>query len=208
MVADSGFSRDRYYQLSSRSLRDFAARLDVRRKRREEPLDQLLVAHKRENNKEFSMTVLKPARLIGTVAVLAAIPLLSAVAQTQSPAPAETSPPPAVTKPETTMPPAQRPATSPASVPDKAVTAPGKQHPLVGLAAISSDGSNLGSVQKVVAGPDGKASAIHLKVGGFLGFGGKVVAITSSKFNRSGDKIQVGMTADEISKLPEAKEVN
>jgi len=56
------------------------------------------------------MTVLKPVRLLWTVAVLATFPLLSAIAQTQSPAPPATSPPPAATKPETTMPPAQRPA--------------------------------------------------------------------------------------------------
>ncbi len=145
------------------------------------------------------MTVLKPARLLGTLAVLATIPLLSAVAQTQSPGSADTAAPPAVTKPEATMPPAQKQA-SPPSLPDKTATA--------GLAVISSDGSKLGAVQSVATGPDGKVSAIRLKVGGFLSFGGKIVAIPASKFTRSGDTINLSMTADEVSKLPEAKELN
>jgi hypothetical protein len=70
----------------------------------------------------------------------------------------------------------------------------------------SSDGSRLGSVQSVNAEPDGKVKAIHIKSGGFLGFGGKMVAIPEGKFTRSGDNVQLGLTADEVSKLPEVKE--
>jgi hypothetical protein len=148
------------------------------------------------------MTVLRSARLLGTVAVLATIPLLSAVAQTQSPAPTDTAPPPAATKSESTAPPAQGQVTPP-NLPGKTATAPTTQKPSVGLAVISSDGSKLGSVERVAAGSDGK-DAIHFKTGGFLGFGGKIVAIPAGKFTRSGDTIKLSMTADEVSKLPEA----
>jgi len=149
------------------------------------------------------MPLLKPARVLGTAAVLAAIPLLSAIAQTQS-APTDSSPPPAATKPETSMPPAQRQANPPTSPNDR--TAPAKVNPLVGLSVLSSDGSKLGTVRSVATGPDGKAAAIVLKTGGFLGFGGKVVSIPAAKFARKGDSIQVGMSADEVSQLPEAKD--
>jgi hypothetical protein len=103
------------------------------------------------------------------------------------------------------MPPpaAQKPAPTPG---DKSATAPAKADPLMGLSVFSSDGSKLGSVQSVRSGPDGKATAIHIKTGGFLGFGGKIVAIPEGKFTKTGDRVQLSMTADEVSKLPEVME--
>ena len=61
-------------------------------------------------------------------------------------------------------------------------------------------------MQSVSADPDGKVKAIHLKTGGFLGFGGKLVAIPEGKFTKAGENVQLGMTSDEVSKLPEVKE--
>ena len=110
------------------------------------------------------------------------------------------------------MPPATRPTAppeKPALTPrptDKSATAPAKANPLIGLAVFSSDGSKLGTVHSVSAEPDGKVKAIRLKTGGFLGFGGKMVQIPDGKFTKSGDNIQLGLTADEVSKLPEVKE--
>ena len=57
---------------------------------------------------------------------------------------------------------------------------------MIGLAVFSSDGTKLGNVQSVVSAPDGKVTAIHIKSGGFLGFGGKLVSIPEGKFTRSG----------------------
>jgi hypothetical protein len=103
-----------------------------------------------------------------------------------------------------TTPPASKPAT-PTTPSDRQATAPAK-NPMVGLAVFSSDGSKVSTVQSVVTGPDGKVTAIHFKTGGFLGFGGKLVSVPDNKFTRSGDNIQLGMTAEEVSKLPEVKE--
>jgi hypothetical protein len=148
------------------------------------------------------MTI-KPTALIVAMTVLAGAPL-AAHAQTTTPSP--TTPPPA-SRPETSpmpqTPPAQRPAPTPG---DKSAVAPKPTNPLIGLAVFSSDGSKLGSVQSVATNPDGKATAIHLKTGGFLGLGGKLVAIPEGKFTRTGDRVQLSLTADEVSKLPEAKE--
>ena len=76
---------------------------------------------------------------------------------------------------------------------------------MVGLAVKSSDGTNLGTVRSVMTEPGGK-TAIGIKVGGFLGFGGHMVAIPDGKFNRVGDTVQVNMTANEVHKLPQAVE--
>jgi hypothetical protein len=94
------------------------------------------------------------------------------------------------------------PQTPPASKP---VTAPAKVHPLIGLAVFSADGTKLGAVNSVASGADGKVTAIHIKTGTFLGFGGKLVAIPDGKFTRKGENVQLGMTAEEVSALPEVK---
>ena len=88
---------------------------------------------------------------------------------------------------------------------DKSVTAPGKISPLVGLTVFSADGNKMGTVHSVSAGPDGKATAIRIKTGGFLGFGAKLVAIPEGRFTQSGSNIQLALTADEVSKLPEVQ---
>jgi PRC-barrel domain len=156
------------------------------------------------------MSSLKPIRLISTAALLAAVPLLSASAQTQ--APSDSPAPPAIVRPDPTpMPPqattpqAQKPAI-PARPTDQSATAPARANPMVGLAIFSADGNKVSTVQSVVTGPDGKVSAIQFKTGGFLGFGGKLVSVPESKFTRAGENIQLGLTAEEVSKLPEAKE--
>lgn len=155
------------------------------------------------------MSIPKPIRALSVAALLATVPLMSAGAQTTAPSDTPPSTPPAVTKPDAApLPqtgPAQKPAIAPRS-PDKSVTAPAKANPMIGLGVFSSDGTKLGNVQSVVTAPDGKVTAIHIKSGGFLGFGGKLVAIPEGKFTRSGENVQLGMTAEEVSKLPETKE--
>ena len=149
------------------------------------------------------MSIIRLARIIGTAGIVIAVPLVTAMAQTQSPAPSPTSPP-AATIPETSAPSAAPQAAPPTMPSDKKAAAPAAAGNLVGLTAKSSDGTNLGTVQSVMTEPGGK-TAIGVKVGGFLGFGGHVVAIPDGKFNRLGDTVQVNMTADEVNKLPEAR---
>jgi sporulation protein YlmC with PRC-barrel domain len=130
------------------------------------------------------------------------VSLATAIAQTQSP-PTSPQSPPATTTPQTGPTPAPQatPSTTPA---EKKAAAPADTANLVGLAAKSSDGTDLGKVQSVIMEPNGK-SAIGLKVGGFLGFGGHMVAIPDGKFNRIGDTVQVNMTTDEVNRLPQSK---
>jgi hypothetical protein len=161
------------------------------------------------------MTMLTRLRLIGAAVLVSSAAALAASAQTQTPAPDTQTTPPAA-KPEPAPTPSTSPSTpstspsmkpsSPAmpSTSDKQSAAPAK-NPMIGLSVFSSDGSKLGSVQSVTAGSDGKAKAIRLKTGGFLGFGGKLVEIPEGKFTKSGDNVQLGLTSDEVSKLPEVK---
>ena len=79
---------------------------------------------------------------------------------------------------------------------------------MVGQNALSSDGSKMGDIRAVKTGPDGKVTAIRIKVGGFLGFGGKFVEVPSTKFTQKGDTVQLGYTSDELSKLPEVKDAS
>jgi hypothetical protein len=79
------------------------------------------------------------------------------------------------------------------------------QNPLVGLSVLSSDGNKVGTVDSIDGEPDGKITTINVTIGGFLGLGTKLVAISEGKFRRMGDSVRLGMTADEARKLPEFK---
>src|SRR5262249_13959063 len=145
-------------------------------------------------------------RLIGAAVVVSSAAALAASAQTQTPAPDTQTTPPAA-KPEPAPTPSTSPAMKPSSptMPSTSDKQSAAKNPMVGLSVFSSDGSKLGSVQSVTAGADGKAKAIRLKTGGFLGFGGKLVEIPEGKFTKSGDNVQLGLTSEEVSKLPEVK---
>ena len=146
------------------------------------------------------MSITQLIRIIGTAGVVVAVPLVTAMAQTQPP-PSPPASPPAATQPQPSAP----QATPPPTPTDKKAAAPAAIGDLVGLTAKSSDGTNLGTVYGVTMGSGGKVTAIGVKVGGFLGFGGHMVVIPDGKFNRVGDTVQINMTADEVHKLPEAK---
>jgi hypothetical protein len=154
------------------------------------------------SDKEMDMSIVKLARITGTAAVLVAVPLVEALAQTQSPAPPGNDPPAATQPSASPATPQATPSTT--SSEKKPAAAAATTANLVGIIAKSSDGADLGKVQSVMTEPGGKNS-IGLKVGGFLGFGGHIVAVPDGKFNRVGDTVQVNMTADEVDKLPQTR---
>lgn len=133
-------------------------------------------------------------RQLAFAATLLAAP--AAMAQQPTPPAAD---PPSVTQPTP-------PVTS--TPPSMTERAPAASSALLGKEVFSSDQTRLGKVEKVISGPDGKATAIHIKSGGFLGFGGKMVAIPDSKFSLRGDNVQVQLSAEEVSKLPEEKDAS
>jgi hypothetical protein len=144
------------------------------------------------------MSVL-PTRVLRVAAIVLAVPAASATAQTQPPIPSQTAPP-EIVRPQTTLPKERQTMPS-----DKADNGADAHVALVGLVAFSSDGQKLGSVQDVSTGPDGK-TVIFLRTGGFLGFGARIVAVPEAKFTRTGDFIQLGMTAHDVGELAGAKD--
>jgi PRC-barrel domain len=153
------------------------------------------------------MPNLKPVRLLGAAALLSVSALAAAAQQAPAPQPSTPAEKPPMAKPE------PAPQTAPTPAPQKPATPPKSEakpaaHPLMGRTAFSADGSKVGDVRAVNTAPDGKVTALHIKTGGFLGFGGKIVAIPEGKFTEKGDNIQLGLTAEEVSKLPEVKDAS
>jgi sporulation protein YlmC with PRC-barrel domain len=123
------------------------------------------------------MPIPQRLRSCGLIVILAAIPMVPLAAQ---------SPPP-------TPPPSN----------DRVVP---EQNPLIGLAVFASDGTKVGTVDSVDGEPDGRITAINVRTGGFLGFGTKVVVVPEGKFERTGNRVHVALTAEELSKLPAIEE--
>jgi sporulation protein YlmC with PRC-barrel domain len=73
---------------------------------------------------------------------------------------------------------------------------------LIGMPVVTSDGQKIGDVAKVATDANGKVREIELKVGGFLGMGGKSVMVPGDKLNAS-DKKQVVllMTSEQAKQL-------
>jgi sporulation protein YlmC with PRC-barrel domain len=72
---------------------------------------------------------------------------------------------------------------------------------LIGLPVVTTDGQKIGDVTKVATDASGKVREIELKVGGFLGMGGKSVMVPGEKVNASGKKQVVLLMTSEQAKL-------
>jgi sporulation protein YlmC with PRC-barrel domain len=73
---------------------------------------------------------------------------------------------------------------------------------LIGLPVVTTDGQKIGDVAKVATDASGKVREIELKVGGFLGLGGKSVMVPGEKVNASGKKqVVLLMTAEQAKAL-------
>ncbi|HEY1246592.1 MAG TPA: PRC-barrel domain-containing protein, partial [Hyphomicrobiaceae bacterium] len=140
-------------------------------------------------------------RIAGVIAVLggamlAGMPCAHAQqtpAQPTQPAPAVPPGPPGA-KAEPGPQAAPEPPKAPAVRPSEAPAA----QSLVGLNVFSADGTRVGEVRSVATGPKGEIVALHIRTGGFLGFGGRIVAIPEGKFIRSGQSIRLDLDADDV----------
>ena len=76
---------------------------------------------------------------------------------------------------------------------------------LIELAVFSSDGKRLGTLRmafKQERGIPDNSATIVFNSGGFLGIGGRQIAIPGGKWVQSGKTVVLGMTADDVAKLP------
>jgi len=142
-----------------------------------------------------------PTRSVSCAAVLLSSllgPILGvctlADAQQQAP---EQQPP---SSPAAPSPPSKPPAVKPSEAPI------GPEQELVGLDVFSSDGTRVGQVRGVSTGVGGDVVALLVRSGGFLGFGGRTVAIPQGRFARTGQSIRLELNADQVSGLPEVNE--
>jgi sporulation protein YlmC with PRC-barrel domain len=143
----------------------------------------------------------KLAKACGLATALGLVTAFSALAQSQPSTPSQSSSPSATIRPDGGHPQADPAQSSRRQLAEPTAPSGAKVNPLLGLAVFSADGSRLGVVHSVAAEPDGNVKAIHIRTGGFLGFGGKLVAIPQQKFRKVGENIKLQMTADEVGKL-------
>ncbi|MEL6298748.1 MAG: PRC-barrel domain-containing protein [Pseudomonadota bacterium] len=129
-----------------------------------------------------------------------------ALAQTQTP---QTEQPPAAAQPVPTTPapdgaaPSAEPA-QPGAQAEQPATPGATTEKIVGLPVFSKDGKRVGAVGKVEASGDGKIAAIHVRTGGFLGFGARLVMVTADQFEQAGETVRLALTEEEVDKLPDA----
>jgi PRC-barrel domain len=147
------------------------------------------------------MSILKAQSVLCAAAIVFLATLSAASQSPAPPAPAEEKPP------------ATAPAQEPGPSPQRPHAAPPSETPagqmgqdLVGLSVFSSDGSKVGDVRAVNTGPSGNIATLHVRTGGFLGFGGRLVAIPEGSFAKKGPDIRLTLTAEQVSNLPAVKE--
>jgi hypothetical protein len=101
--------------------------------------------------------------------------------------------------------PSGQPTKPPAVEPSEAPVADGEQD-MVGLGVFSSNGTRVGRVRAVSTGSGGDIVALLVRTGGFLGFGGRTVAIPQGRFTRTGHSIRLDLDTDQVNGLPEVEE--
>jgi len=172
------------------------------------------------------------SKLLSAIAMPAALAIgaATALAQTPPPSPSPAPSPPAENMPETTPAPAPAPsATDPApstgtpSAVDKSADAATnsagtfaatqaadewRSTKLVGLSVFNSAGDRVGDINDLILGPDGKISNVVIGVGGFLGMGEKLVAVSFSdlQLNRDSDgsmRVTINSSKDALENAPD-----
>jgi putative membrane protein len=76
---------------------------------------------------------------------------------------------------------------------------------LIGTNAVTADNKDIGEIQNILVNPNGQVEAVIVEWGGFLGLGQKEAAVPWNRvnLNKSGDRIVIDMTRQEMAALPE-----
>jgi sporulation protein YlmC with PRC-barrel domain len=81
---------------------------------------------------------------------------------------------------------------------------------LRGATVHDRQGQEIGTVNDVVVGDDGRAESVVMEVGGYLGIGSRAVAVAAHRLSvrdeDDGTRVILGMTQDELRELPEHRE--
>jgi sporulation protein YlmC with PRC-barrel domain len=78
---------------------------------------------------------------------------------------------------------------------------------LIGTSVYNTEGQEVGTVRDIVFDQEGKIVGVVLKVGGFLGMGGKSVGIAWDQVKMSPDQqvLEIGYSGDELQVAPDFK---
>ena len=75
---------------------------------------------------------------------------------------------------------------------------------LVGTDAVTTNNEDIGEIENLLIGSDGRVEAAIVEWGGFLGIGSRTAAVSWSdlRLNQGGDRIVIDMTRQEMEALP------
>ncbi|MEO1282287.1 MAG: PRC-barrel domain-containing protein [Pseudomonadota bacterium] len=74
---------------------------------------------------------------------------------------------------------------------------------LIGRNVVAADGKSVGEVAAVKADDAGRVKELHIKTGGFLGFGAKTRVLTPEVFVETPEAIQLRVASTDLNQLPE-----
>jgi sporulation protein YlmC with PRC-barrel domain len=77
---------------------------------------------------------------------------------------------------------------------------------LIGKEVAGSDGNTIGEIKDVLAGTDGHMQSVIIETGGFLGMGGRRVAVPINKMHIEGERLGADLTREQAADMPEYQE--
>lgn len=163
------------------------------------------------------------SKLLSAIAVPAALAVGAATALAQTPPPSPSPSAPAEQSPSPSPSPAPAPsATEPAPSPSPSAERSAgnfsstqaadewRSTKLVGLTVYNQANEKVGDINDLILGPDGKISSAVIGVGGFLGMGEKLVAVSFSdlQLNRDADgtmRVTINSSKEALENAPDFK---
>ena len=73
---------------------------------------------------------------------------------------------------------------------------------LIGKDVYGANGKEIGEINNLLIGPDGRVHAAIVEFGGFLGIGEHKVAVPWDQLNVTKDRVTVNMTEDQVKAAP------
>lgn len=129
------------------------------------------------------MRPLKLFRMIAVLTIVAAVPVLGAIAAYAQGLPAAT-----------------HRAASHGLLNDPNLNGPA---PMAGQNVVTIDGNRIGAVSAIESSPGGHVKAMLFRTGGFWGFGARTVKVPAGRFAVTGQDVYINFTARDVERLPE-----